>query len=253
MSLSKLKFVSEAVLDRLREQVPQNLERYAHGDFADLEKENGWAIETKGVELDDSLFAELEIDGGDREAEARNSLRVYNGLKGMTPSLAREERIWVRLAHIECLQYGRARWLMGKTKEELEPSVRTHFFARTLTGTRDDHSIGRLWWNGHIANMAAPAEPEKALSFILKTADIRSNFVERTRMVSRPVLAQALVRAMEAEPWITSVEAHFREFMKVVNRNGGGILFEVMKPSETDSFLETCALQAMDHHGQAAV
>lgn len=128
-----------------------------------------------------------------------------------------------------------------------DQQIEVHFFARTLTETRDDNAVGRLWWNGQIASIASPNDPEAALRLVLKTADIRSNFVERTRMVSRPVLAQALVRMMAVEPWITSTEAHFREFMKVVNRNGGGILFEVLGPSETDKFLGSCAVQAMGH------
>ncbi len=247
MNVSKLKFISEGVLDQLREQIPQNISRYTTGDFLDLEKENGWAIETKTVEIDGAELAALEHGGTSADVEVRNSLRVYRALKGMTPSLAREERIWTRLTHIECLEYSRSRWLDGEKPDEIPALISKHFFSRTLTETRDDNALGRLWWNGHIAMIASPENPERGLRLVLKTADIRSNLVERTRMVSRPILAQALLRTMEAEPWITSVEAHFREFMKVVNRNGGGILFEVLDLSDTQSFLETCALQAMEH------
>jgi hypothetical protein len=235
------------VLEELRCNISTNIARYTSGDFIDLAQGIGWAVETRSVDVDPALLGNLQLGQTSTEAEVQNSISVYQALRGMTPSLAREERIWVRLTHIECLAYGRSRWLEGRKPEDLAQQVESHFFARTLTETRDDNAVGRLWWNGYIASIASPDDPERALRLILKTADIRSNFVERTRMVSRPVLAQALLRTMEMEPWITAAEEHFREFMKVVNRNGGGILFEVLDSSETQSFLETCALQAMEH------
>jgi hypothetical protein len=247
MTATKLKYLSQGILDELRSNIDNNIERYTSGDFIDLSQQNGWAIDTKSVQVDCSLLDALKLGQTSMEAEVQNSLAVYRALQGMTPSLAREERIWARLTHIECLAYARSRWLQGRKPEELSQQIEVHFFAGTLTETRDDNAVGRLWWNGRIAAIASPNDAEAALKLILKTADIRSNFVERTRMVSRPVLAQALLRIMAAEPWITAVEAHFREFMKVVNRNGGGILFEVLGPSDTDSFLSTCVHQAMGH------
>jgi hypothetical protein len=247
MTDGTLKYLSQIVLDELQSSIASNIERYVSGDFLDLARQYGWAIDAKSVQLDRSLLDGLKLGQTSTEVEVQNSLMVYNALKGMTPSLAREERIWARLTHVECLTYARSRWLRGTKPEELANQIEAHFFAGTLTQTRDDNALGRLWWNGHIASIASPADPEAALQLILKTADIRSNFVERTRMVSRPVLAQALARVMAAEPWITSAESHFREFMKVVNRNGGGILFEVLGAAETDKFLAACTEQAMSH------
>lgn len=247
MTVGRLKYLSQPVLDELRSNVTTNIDRYTSGDFADLSRRNGWAIDARSVELDYAALDSLRLGQTSTDAEVQNSLIVYRALRGMTPSLAREERVWARLTHIECLPYARSRWLEGRKREEFAQQIEVHFFASTLTETRDDNAVGRLWWNGHIASIGSPDDPENALKLILKTADIRSNFVERTRMVSRPVLAQALLRVMASEPWITSVEAHFREFMKVVNRNGGGILFEVLGPSDTDRFLSTCVRQAMDH------
>jgi hypothetical protein len=246
MSVEKLKFVSAAVLDQLLEDIPENLARYSEGDFSDLAAQNGWAIEAASVEVDVDALAALTKGATSSDVEVENSLRVHGALKGMTPSLAREERIWVRLTHIECLEYSRSRWLAGKPQDTLAKLVAEHFFAGTLTGVRDDNAIGRLWWNAHIANLAWPDDPERALKLILKSADIRSNFVERPRTVSRAVLARALVRLMDSDPWVTSTEASFRELMKVMNRDGGGILFEVLPDSEVDSFMRRCSERAQE-------
>ena len=120
-------------------------------------------------------------------------------------------------------------------------------FAPNLTAIRDDNALSRLWWNVHIATIADPEDPEGALRLILKTADIRNNFVERTGTVSRRPLARAVVRAMRNNPWITSSEQAFREFMKALNRDGGGVLFEALDESEADKLIEACASRAKSH------
>ena len=246
MSCEKLKFVSAAVLDQLLENIPANLARYSEGDFADLAAENGWAIEAAAVGVDLGELAQLKKGATSPETEVENSLIVHRALPGMTPSLAREERIWVRLTHVECLDYSRSRWLAGKPENTLEKLVSEHFFAGTLTGVRDDNAVARLWWNAHIAALACPEDPEKALKLILKSADIRSNVVERPLTTSRPALARALIRIMEADPWIASTEASFRAFMKVMNRDGGGILFEVFEDAKVDEFMRRCSVRAQE-------
>ena len=86
-----------------------------------------------------------------------------------------------------------------------------------------------------------PDNINKALELILKTADIRSNFVERIWMSSRRKIAVAVLRAMETQKWITDAEQNFREFMKALNRQGGGIVFEALSESEADAFVQQCA------------
>jgi len=239
-----LKFISAGILEQLWEDVPLNLSRYAKGDFEDLAIGNGWAIETATVDMDTGILASLKTGATSPQLEIENSLLVHEALAGMTPALACEERIWVRLTHLECLEYSRARWLAGKEEGELEKLVKEHFFAKSRTRTRDDNAVARLWWNAHVAHLARPDDPAGSLRLILKSADIRSSFVERARTVSRPKLARALVNVMDTNPWVTSAEANFRATMKVVNRDGGGILFECLSDTRIDEFMMACADRA---------
>jgi len=244
MASIPLKFLSKNKLSELVNSVPDNLDWYATGNFRDLALDNGWAIETAAVTVDLDLLEKLDGSLRTASADIENSLMLHEALKGMTPALAREERIWVRLTHIECLDYARSRWLSGRTKDDLEKQVRLHMFAPNLTSIRDDNALSRLWWNVHIATIADPEDPEGALRLILKTADIRSNFIERTGTVSRRPLAQAIIRAMKRDAWITSEEKNFRSFMKVLNKSGGGILFESLDDAETDKLMDSCLLRA---------
>lgn len=231
----KLKYLSEKVAADLLACIGMNIDRYRDGDFQDLVEEGGWSIELKFEGDLDSLRNLVGETGS--EAEINNSLLVWRALSHMTPSLARENRIWTRLTHVECLKYSRARWLKDK---DIESAIQTHFFADTQTKCRDDNAISRLWWNAYIAHQAMPMDHEAALRAMLKSADIRNNIVERTWTTSRPKIASGILRAIINQPNITSTERSFRDFMIALNRRGGGILFELMDDKEVDTFMVSC-------------
>jgi hypothetical protein len=239
-----LKFLSESKLEELRKNVTVNRQRYLTSGFSDMERQNGWAIEATTVRVDMDALSRLDGNGKTSEADFTNSVILHAALEGMTPALAGEERIWARLCHIECINYCRARWLDEENPEKFDAAVRTHLFGAGRTGIRDDNSLSRLWWNFHIASIADPADPSGALQLILKTADIRSNFVERILTASRRPIARGIIRAMRSNPWISAREASFREFMKELNRAGGGIMFETMGDADIDALLHGYAEKA---------
>jgi hypothetical protein len=75
---------------------------------------------------------------------------------------------------------------------------------------------------------------------MLMKSDIRSNLVERSWTTMRRNIADAILRLMQQKPWVTEKEKHFREFMKAVNRNGGGAVFELQPKEEIDRFVHAC-------------
>ena len=238
MSRSKLTYLAKNTLDSLYRGVLNNIDRYRSGDFKDRVEHGGWNIGLS-LEVDLDPLAELDPSGGS-DAEIRNSLLVWKALYEMTPALACEDRIWSRLSHVECLEYSRERWLSDKDDKRTAQEIRTHFFAPGLTACRDDHSIARLWWNAKIAKNLRPTDQKSALSLILKSADIRSNFVERSWTASRARVARSLLDMMEREPWITAAEKNYREFMKTVNHRGGGMVFELMPEAKLNQFMNDC-------------
>ena len=54
------------------------------------------------------------------------------------------------------------------------------------------------------------------------------------------MIAAGIIRKMLNEPWITEKELNFREFMKTLNRNGGGKVFELWPVSKIDDFMNLC-------------
>lgn len=239
-----LTHLSEKVLERLRDDVPRHLDRYGGTGFEDLAAEPGWTIATR-LEFDHRLLADLDGSSRTSAADVANSRIVWRALSRLSPSVANEERIWVRLSHVEAFPYSRDRWLPREgSDEDLAKMVHLHLFAAGQTGVRDDHSISRLWWNGYIASQYWPHDPDRGLELLLLSADVRSNIVERPWLSARKRLAKGIFRALNADTGLGSHERQFREFMKKVNLLGAGIVFEAMSEADIDRFLENCRNRA---------
>lgn len=237
--MRKLCYVGQSVADDLKESVEKNLARYRDGDFCDLEASGNWRISLDRDMDVDGLAALKAATGAD--AEVANSMVVGKSLSALDPSLARENRIWVRLSHIECLNFSRLRWLSpGGSDDAHVKSIRKHFFASTLTSCRDDHAVARLWWNYWIASKIIPGEPEYVLRVILRRADIRLNFIERPGLSARPKLAREVVLTMAENEDLLRTESVFREFMKAINLQGAGRVFEALPSQSIRDFLREC-------------
>lgn len=237
--MRKLLYVGEQVAADLRESVPENLDRYRDGDFLDLESAGNWRIPLS-VEADLSELSRLAVDGTPA-SEIENSLIVGRMLGHISPSIARENRLWVRMSHVEGLVYARRRWLSdGATDDKCLAKITRHFFAPTLLACRDDHAISRLWWNYHIANNIDSEDVRSVLRCILHRADIRLSFIERSGMASRPSFARGVVRMLSSEKDLLDGQKLFRDFMKQMNLDGAGLAFEVMSDVRVDALMQKC-------------
>lgn len=245
--VEKLKHVSESTLLELKNSIQSNLSRYKGGGFEEYAGQYLWDIGLS-IDYDRDLLSKLDLTRQRNiiEIDLRNSKIIGEALSELTPSLANEELIWVRLSHIEAFKYSQARWLYKSVDDKtMISSIKKHMFASNQTAIRDDHAVSRLWWNFYIAKTSMPNSTDGALELILKTADIRSNFVERIWMTSRRPIAGGVLRAMKTRPELTASESNFREFMKVINRNGGGVVFEALDEKEIDTFIDDCCKQIL--------
>lgn len=242
MSRQQILYVGQSVADNLWNKVEANLDRYLVGNFEDHVAEGNWSIPLQR-DFDPEPLKHLVADNG-LEVELANSKLVWQALSNLTPSLACENRLWVRLSHIECLEFCRNRWLTKASTEANVQSVKAHFFAATRTAARDEHAISRLWWNFWIARQVRPENPESVLRLMLRFADVRLTLVERPWVFARPPLAEAIIRIMEAEMWLLARERNFREFAKALNLLGGGVAFEQMTAAGIDVFLHRCMIRA---------
>lgn len=232
-----IKLVSASVVDRLTNDFEINLNRYRTDGFADLAVHNGWSIETTFAQWDPSIASKLD-PANTSEAEINNSLLIYSGMTGMTAALAREERLWVRLCHVECLEFARKRWL--NKESDLINKVRSHFFAAGLPACRDDNAIGRLWWNGHIAALACPDDVEYGLRCLLSRANIRLQIIDRADTANRQPLIRGIFHLPDVIDWFATNDKAVAHFMREVNNRSGGIVFEAMTEQQIREHLIHC-------------
>lgn len=247
MTTDRLKFISDNTLLKLANSVGGNIDRYKSGNFLDLTSDIGWQIETNSVNVNMEKLSQLKSAKGSAEEDIANSIIVHDALEGMTPAIAMDERVWVRLTHIECLEYSRSRWIEGEEGEKLEKAITKHMFASGRDRIRDDNAISRLWWNMQIAKMIEPEDPIGTLEMMLLTSDYRMAFVERPLTSARIPLAKAIVRSLRNGSWLTDKKDNFLEFMKVLNRDAGGVLFEALPSTEADNMINSCILKAQAH------
>lgn len=245
-----IKLVSATILESLARSQADNLQRYISGDFTDLARENGWEIETTLARWDPKVIAELD-PSVTPAAEIKNSLLIYRAFTDMTPALARDERLWARLCHVEGLEFSRRRWL--RRDETLANQVRLHFFAQGIVGCRDNNAIGRLWWNGHVASLASPDNLESALELILSRANIRKQIIDRADTAFRQPLISGIVRLLGVEPWFNTYDAAIADFMYEVNKRSGGAIFEALPEDVIDSHLVRCVSFAKARRGKGDV
>ena len=242
--MAQLVHVSESKLKELRSSIDRNLDRYEGSGFGDLIRDPGWAID---LEQAIDLSGLEALDGSDNHAAAdlKNTKIVEAVLGSLTPSLANEERIWVRLSHVEAFVYSRDRWVSSqKTIDTKTASIATHLFAETQTRIRDHNAISRLWWNAYVVKRCYPKDFSRGLELLLTRADVRNNIVERFWLTGRRHLAAGVFRKMDSDPRALKSEESFREFMKALNFLGGGIVFETLTESQIDGFLSRCLDQA---------
>lgn len=249
MSAKPMRLLASAVVDDLSKNITGNLARYTEGDFLDLEKQSGWAIETTIAKWDPAIAFSLD-PSGTPGAEIGNSLLIYRGLQGMTPALAREERLWTRLCHVECLTYARERWL--DKKENAESMVRLHFFAAGMRACRDQNAIGRLWWNGHVAALAMPGDIETGLQRLLSRANIRLQIIDRADSAFRQPIISGIFRLLGSEEWFQSYDAAIADFMVEFDKRSGGIMFEALTSEIIDGHLQACLSAAKQRRGAAS-
>lgn len=239
----RLLYVGQAVADRLWGEIDGNFDRYLETGFDDLVAKGDWSIPLR-IEYDPALLMDLDPNPENRATETENSRKAWAALRSLTPSMARENRIWMRICHVDALQYCRDRWLVGTHRDRFVEKVRRTMFATTLTDARDHNAIAQLWWNGWIANRLIPEDPDQALNLILSKADVRSTLVERPWIFSRVPLARRILHRMHTDDWLLAKERNLRELMKAINVLGSGIAFEVMPEASIDGFLDKATVRA---------
>ncbi len=97
-----------AKVRELIEEINSSLDIYRNGDFSYLSINIANYFETKH-EINGEMLSAIYCDEDD-DREVENCKIIHKAMNGLSPYLARDERIWVYLSHTELLEYSRKRW-----------------------------------------------------------------------------------------------------------------------------------------------
>jgi hypothetical protein len=241
----KLQFIVPEASEELFEAIPNNIERYLDGNFADILGSKIYVSETD-INFDYEKLKKINITQRNKSSvDGLNSFRVYCAIPDLPKNYATYHGIWIKLCHDECLNYARGRWLKStKSEEELKKDIERHFFGAGRTGYRDDNAIGRLWWTGAIIMSLQQKNKDTSIDFCRKVCSLfkfqqrRFDTIERARIFNQQKLAEGIIEYFNKGN--LSGERDTREFMKNVNRNASGLLIGGLNHNELEDFFHKC-------------
>lgn len=227
----RLNYVREAAVYELRRDVVSNGPRYAeekpwlHQYFQD----RPYLAESR-LEVPELPALKFPEKSGEL-FELENTIALHSSLKGLTPSQAADERLWVWLAHGPYWEYMRKRWpVENATEGKLTPYLLEHYFlgdARALVR----HGLSRFWWFGHCTYDAGAEDPYTFTRLLLHTSDARQSLTERRYWRNRNILHGLLRRVaqLQTEGFDFYVpRERFRRLCKTLNMFGGTILLDAL-------------------------
>jgi hypothetical protein len=242
----KLKVFKNSLVQRLKDSIQDNIERYRTGEFSEwLEHE----YEADFFELDipeiDSIDLQVLNDvEGKVIDDDRDVKLLFLKLQDLSPALARDARLWTTLCHIYVLPYIRKRnpKLMTAAGDELTKLIVSRFFiVGGGRGYERTNALARLWWYGYIAKKTN-VDFDKAVHALVENTGNRADIVERPGIAAcgnyMTAMTQVLVEAKDNKSNYFNTRAKYRPMLMAVFETAGRKFFPSMEPASIKSRIE---------------
>ncbi len=203
-------------------------------------------------------FVQPDSSRGVGLTDAHNALLLFQEMRGMTPKAARDERVWCALSHLHAKDFIWNRHIRGVGEEDIQSKILTNFFCRKNGKTRGferDNALAQLWWWAFMASRAKSLSLAEALEALLEYTDFRDAIVGHPTTTIIPNVFEALLilylqeKAVDPEVRFfrrvtnNSQGGNYRELMKLINRHGGRVYFDVMQVDELVSMFSDLRAQ----------
>lgn len=209
------------------------------------------------IELADSNYElptnlALQVPGKDavtvsEKKDQANSLHLFDSLKGLMPSDANDERLWVTLALGIFHDYTMQRWASGlsrtSSKADLKRFIKNHILISSTRNLWRDQSIARLWWMSHYARSTTPDRYELSLALLLSNSEFVSQVLGKPSIGTSRNLASALLRVAASRFGSGSAytwnRAKFRLLMKQIDLLAGRRLLNSLPVEKLEKELDS--------------
>jgi hypothetical protein len=169
----KLQFFSKALVKRLDDGASLSCSKYG--------PENGWLSELAGevrFEFESRFVVEpppVLIVSDEPSNDAENARRIYSWLRGITPAVAMELRLWAHLTHCVFADYMHTRW----PPKDANVVRRRYLFEGNSFSALSRNGISRLWWSGYLSHDHTRADPFELTDVLFMRQDIQVAILER--------------------------------------------------------------------------
>jgi hypothetical protein len=235
--MSKLKFLKQTALDRLRSNIGPNQKRYAQDApfLSDYFGGSNWYVESNIV-APESI--ELDIPTSKSELfDLENTRIVYSALKHLTPVQASDPRLWAYFTHISHWEYMRNRWPVEQYlgRERLKEVMQErYFFITDRSRALLRNGMARLWWYGYCSYDKGREDPFELTGPLLKKLDVTQNLLEnafgRNNQITQAVLGVLLEREKEGKEFY--VRDKIRSLAKYIVQLGGVTIIDFLAQEE---------------------
>jgi len=235
-----IKFIKEEELKNLYNCIAENIECYKSKGFTDIFEDMSMIHLHDGLTFDTNKIQSIS---GSHLLDASNSSIIFKAMPGMTPYLAKDERIWVYLCHTVLFDYINERWPVpdNAPDEKIIQHIKLHFFAKTDRNFERDNAGSRLWWGAYFASQIKNMDFDDAVSSICRNQDYRSVITGRPTSSSSMnlfgILLENYNKSLNGDKKLTKRE-NYQKYLKEVNLMGGRSLIPVMTDSEIKKELE---------------
>ena len=229
-----IRFLKENSLNDLYEDIDKNIERYRSIGFYDIFEDSAMTYSHDGLTFDLEKMGSLT---GGVESDSTNSTILLEAMPGMTPYLAKDERVWAYLCHTVFFKYINERWPIpvDASVEKVIQHIKLHFFARTDRNFERDNAGSRLWWGAFFASNIDNMKYKDAIETYHMNQDYKGHLIGRPASSSSlnlfGILLEAFRNSLNGDGKLTKRE-NYKEYLKEVNLLGGRRLIPVMTSLE---------------------
>ncbi len=194
----RLKYITKKAINDLMDQIETNIDVYYDGRANEL-LDNISPGQIRELDLECDVINFNSNPGP--KTDSQDALSIFNSLKGLTPSEASNDGIWVYLSH-KYGEYVYKRSLEGNKKKSLD-LVKTRFFINDR-GKKSRQSIRGLWFPAYRVKCALEKsgnfiDLNTALELLYEKADIPHRVFEFPNILGNSNILSSIIYALKEE------------------------------------------------------
>lgn len=228
----KIKYLTEKGLMMVRsntEHIAKEILTDKNIRISDLFKDDDIVSES-AYDLPDFKLDMSQEKGREPLTDFENVKRVYNNMRGLSDSLASDERLWTAYTLVDKYDYMRYRWKVNSEKD----LKNRYLFGYSAQRSLFRNGMARLWWIGRVSYDESRDDPYELTEFLVtRDQDYAENICGRNFFNNPKVIRSTIAALLDSEKEGVVIDRFLvREIAKYMNLLAGTYLLDFMEYDE---------------------